>query len=80
MFIVYTLINGLVQGIASIIELSFFIIFYIDKITALKYQLKGYFSVSQKRIMKDEHIFEKYNFKTIQRCISTRGSNTRRTC
>ena len=46
MFIVYTLINGLIQGIASIIELSFFIIFYIDKMTALKYQFKGYFSVS----------------------------------
>ena len=31
-------------------------------------------------MIKDEHIFEKCNFKIIQRCISTRGSNTRRTC
>ena len=32
---------------------------------------------SQKRIIKNEHIFEKYNFKIIHRCTSTRGSNTR---
>ena len=40
-FIVYTSIIGLIQGVASIIELSFFIIFYIDKMATLKYQLKG---------------------------------------
>ena len=32
---------------------------------------------SQKRIIKNEHIFEKYNFKIIHRCTSTHGSNTR---
>ena len=32
----------------SIIESSFFIIFCIDKMTALKYQFKGCFSVSIK--------------------------------
>ena len=35
LFIVYTLINGLIQGIALIIELSFF------TSTALKYQIQG---------------------------------------
>ena len=35
---------------------------------------------SQKYINKDEFIFEKHNFKIIQRCINTRGSNTRCTC
>ena len=55
-FIDYTLINGLVQGIASVIESSFFIIFYIDKMTTLKYQFKVCFSVSIK--------FSKYFSKT----------------
>ena len=41
-FIVYTSINCVIQGIASII------IFCIDKMTTLKYQFKGCFSVSIK--------------------------------
>ena len=49
-----TSINGLIQGIASIIESSFFIVnlvaLYIDKITTLKYQSKGCFSVSIKAL------------------------------
>ena len=60
-FIVYTSINGLIQGMASIIKSSFFIVFYIDKMITLKYQFKGCFSVSI----------------IIQRCISTCDSNAR---
>ena len=37
MFVVYTSLNGVIQGIVSIIELLFFIAFYIDKITTLKW-------------------------------------------
>ena len=48
MIIVFALINGPIQGIASRIESSFFIIFYIDKMTTLKYWLKVCFSVSIK--------------------------------
>ena len=59
MFIVFTSINGLIQGIASITESSFIIIFYIDKITTLKYQFKGCFSVS----IKFSKISQKHNNK-----------------
>ena len=31
-------------------------------------------------LLNDEHIFEKYNFKIIQHCVSTCGSNTRCAC
>ena len=48
MFIVFTSINGLIQGIASTTESSFFIIFYIDKMTTVRYRFKGCFSVSTK--------------------------------
>ena len=93
MFIVFISINGIIQGINSIIELSFFTVFYIDKMTTLKWPewppLKWpvhsvIFSVHEifKKLLKnilikDEFIFEKYNFKIIQCCISTHGSNTR---
>ena len=40
--------NGLIQGKASIIVSSFFIVFYIDKMITLKYRFKGCFSVSIK--------------------------------
>ena len=36
MFIVFTSINGLIQSVASITESSFFIFFYINKMTTLK--------------------------------------------
>ena len=46
--IVYTLINGPIQGIASIISSSFFVIFYIEWIYALNYRFKGCLSLSIK--------------------------------
>ena len=46
--IVYTLINGIIQGIASIISSSFFIIFYIEWIYASSYRFRGCFSESIK--------------------------------
>ena len=58
MRIVYTSINGLTQGIASITELSFFIVFYIDKMVTLKYQFRGCFSVS---IKLSENFSKTYN-------------------
>ena len=48
MLIAYTSIDGLIQGIALIIESSFVIAFYIDKMITLKYQFKGCFRVSIK--------------------------------
>ena len=36
MFIGFISIKSMIQGIVSVIELSFFVVFYIDKITTLK--------------------------------------------
>ena len=43
-FIVYTSINGVTQGIVSIVELSFFVVFYIDKMTTLKWPVHSVIS------------------------------------
>ena len=43
MLIDYASINGLIQGIASIIESSFFIVYYIDKMITLKVSIQGLF-------------------------------------
>ena len=48
MLIVYTLINCLIQGISSITESSFFIVFYIDKMIILRNRFKVCFSMSIK--------------------------------
>ena len=100
MFIFYTSINGLIQGMASIIESSFFILnitidslFFvwneftlrsIDSKVPLWSDLRSTHKIFKKFLknilIKDEFIFEKYNFKIIQRCISACGSNTRCTC
>ena len=54
-FIAHTLINCVIQGIGSITESSFFIIFCIEWIDTSKYRFKGCFSVSIKFSVKTDN-------------------------